>query len=128
MIESHIPDSVSSQPLIPSERSEAAVPSQSIGARPKRSDARPISAAPTSASPERSDVCPPWHSASQPSASRRVCMKGKVTADELTAVKMAIERSSTPRCGGGLAPFLAESALSELNFFSSVGSPLGSVI
>ena len=64
-----------------------------------------------------------------PSASRRVCMKGKVTADALTAVKMAIERSSTPRCGGGFAaPFLAGSALSELNFFSSVGSPLGSVI
>ena len=34
--------------------------------------ARPMSVAPTSVSPERSVVWPPWHSASQPSASRRL--------------------------------------------------------
>ena len=39
-------------------------------------------------------------------------MKGKVTADALTAVKMAIERNGTPRCGGGSA-ILAGSALSD---------------
>ena len=49
--------------------------------------------APTRPRPERSDVCPPWQSASQPRASRRVCMKGNVIA----ADEMAMKHESDPR-------------------------------
>ena len=74
------------------------MPTQSIGTRPSVSDARPISEAPTRLSAERSDVCPPWHSASQLSASRRVCMNGNVMAAELTIMKTEAEPRRTPRC------------------------------
>ena len=57
-------------------------------------------AAPRRPRPERNDVCPPWHIASQPRASRRVCMKGNWIALADTARKTENEASATPRCFG----------------------------
>ena len=64
-----------------------------------------MSEAPTRVSPERREVCPPTHSASQPSASRRLCMKGKLIAAAATEMNDMIEPSITPRCIGRLAGF-----------------------
>lgn len=75
-----------------------AKPTQSIGIRPKRSDALPTRAAPTSDKPERRDVCPPLHNALHPSLSRRVCMKGNVTAPAVTATNDMTDPIWIQRC------------------------------
>jgi len=68
------------------------------------SEERPISDAPTSISPDRREVCPPWHSASQPRASRLVCMKGKLIAAAATEMNDIHDPIVTPRCVGGFFP------------------------
>ena len=60
--------------------SDAARPIHNMSNRPKRSEALPMRIAPNRVRPERSEVWPPWHSASQPKVSRRVCMNGNVIA------------------------------------------------
>lgn len=54
-----------------------------------------------SISPDRREVCPPWHSASQPRASRLVCMKGKLIAAAATEMNDIHDPIITPRCIGG---------------------------
>ena len=96
MIAYHMPARESIPTLISKLDSVAARPIHSIGRRPKRSEARPMSAAPTSVRPLRREVWPPWQRASHPSASRRDWKNGNVTAEAETETNESIEANSTP--------------------------------